>query len=354
MTEQKPFLDNIEEIKQIDQGHYHTYIAEIPDQCETAYRQMSEIEIPENYKNPQNIIICGMGGSAIGADLARTLLPNDMKTPIAVHRDYELPAYVNSDTLVVCSSFSGETEEVLSSFYDGLAKKAKMFVIAGGGTLVELAKANNIPYYQFSYKSQPRATLGFVMIALLVLFEKIGAANSSFDVAKMADNLRRFAAGLGPEITIDQNKAKILAYKIYDRTLVVAGSGILSEVARRWKCQFNENAKAFAFFELIPELDHNMVEGIHFPKQTHDEVMFLLLENSFDHPQNKKRFAILKELFNEYGVAYESVPARGDTVIEQKLSSVIFGDYVSFYLAILNKIDPTPVETIQWAKKKLK
>ena len=136
--------------------------------------------------------------------------------------------------------------------------------------------------------------------------------------------------------------------------LIVAGSGILTEVARRWKCQFNENAKAFAFFEILPELNHNMVEGIHFPKLIRDEAIFLLLENSFDHPQNKKRFAILKELFNEHNVAYESIPAQGDTVLEQKLSSVIFGDYVSYYLEILKKIDPTPVETIQWAKKKLK
>ncbi len=354
MPDQKTFLDDIESIKEIDSGRYHTYIAEIPSQCETAYKQMAEIEIPENYKNPQNVVICGMGGSAIGADLARTFLPNDINAPISVHRDYELPAYVNSNTLVVCSSFSGETEEVLSSFYDALAKKAKIFVIVGGGTLVELAKANNIPYYQFSYKSQPRATLGFVMIALLSLFEKIGIFKNSLDIAKTAGFLKKVISEISLEVPTEKNKAKLLAYKIFDRMLIVAGSGILTEVARRWKCQFNENAKAFAFFEVLPELNHNMVEGIHFPKQIHDEAMFLFLENSFDHSQNKKRFAILKELFNEYGIAYESVPAQGDTVLEQKLSSVIFGDYVSYYLAILNKTDPTPVETIQWAKKKLK
>lgn len=354
MSDQTPFLDDIEKIKEIDKSHYYSYIAEIPAQCETAYRQMSEISIPENYKNPQNVIICGMGGSAIGADLARTFLSNDLKSPIIVHRDYELPAFINSNTLVICSSYSGETEEVLGSFYDGLAKKAKMFVIAGGGTLVELAKANNIPYYRFSYKSQPRATIGFVTMALLSLFEKIGIFNNSIDLGKTAQTLNRLISEISPEVPTEQNKAKLLAYKIYDKTLIVAGSGILSEAARRWKCQFNENAKAFAFFEILPELNHNMVEGIHFPKQTRDDAMYILLENSFDHQQNKKRFAILKELFNEYGVAYESVPAQGDTVLEQKLSSVIFGDYVSYYLAILNKIDPTPVETIQWAKKKLK
>ena len=118
-------------------------------------------------------------------------MPDDINAPVTVHRDYDLPAYVNSNTLVVCSSFSGETEEVLSSFYDALAKKAKIFVIAGGGTLVELAKANSIPYYQFSYKSQPRATLGFVMIALLALFEKIGIFSNSLDIPKTADFLKK-------------------------------------------------------------------------------------------------------------------------------------------------------------------
>jgi len=354
MSDQKPLLDDIESIKEIDLGHYHTYITEIPAQCETAYKQMAEIEIPENYKNPQNVIICGMGGSAIGADLARTFLPSDISAPVIVHRDYELPVYVNSSTLVVCSSFSGETEEVLSSFYDALAKKAKMFVIAGGGTLVELAKANNIPYYQFSYKSQPRATLGFVMIALLALFEKIDIFKNSLDIPKTVDFLKKVISELSLETPTEKNKAKLLAYKIFDRMLIVAGSGILTEVARRWKCQFNENAKAFAFFEILPELNHNTVEGIHFPKLIRDEAIFLLLENSYDHPQNKKRFAILKELFDEQNVAYESIPAQGDTVLEQKFSSVIFGDFVSYYLAILNKIDPTPVETIEWAKKKLK
>ena len=214
MPDQKTFLDDIESIKEIDLGHYHTYITEIPSQCETAYMQMAEIEIPENYKNPQNVVVCSMGGSGIGADLARTFLPDDINAPVTVHRDYDLPAYVNSNTLVVCSSFSGETEEVLSSFYDALAKKAKIFVIAGGGTLVELAKANSIPYYQFSYKSQPRATLGFVMIALLALFEKIGIFSNSLDIPKTADFLKKVISELSLETPTEKNKGKLLAYKI--------------------------------------------------------------------------------------------------------------------------------------------
>ncbi|HLC99566.1 MAG TPA: bifunctional phosphoglucose/phosphomannose isomerase [Patescibacteria group bacterium] len=354
MGKQTPILDDIEKINEIDLAHYHAFIADIPSQCEIAHKEMSAVAVPSDYAKAQQIIICGMGGSAIGADLVRTNLSADMRVPVSVHRDYELPAYVGPDSLVVLSSYSGETEEVLSSFYDALARKAKIFIVAGGGTLVELAKANNIPFYQFSYKSQPRATIGFVFVALTVLMEKLGVFQKPTDIAKTVETLKSVIAALAPNVPTEQNKAKLLAYKAFDQLLVVAGSGILTEVARRWKCQFNENAKAFAFFELLPELNHNMVEGIHFPKFVHDEALFILLENSFDHPQNKKRFTILKELFDEYEVKYETVQVAGSTPIEQKLSAVIFGDYVSFYLAILNNIDPTPVDTIQWAKKKLK
>ena len=210
MPDQKTFLDDIESIKEIDLGHYHTYITEIPSQCETAYMQMAEIEIPENYKNPQNVVVCSMGGSGLAPSCK--FFAGRLKFSVTVCGD--LPAYVNSNTLVVCSSFSGETEEVLSSFYDALAKKAKIFVIAGGGTLVELAKANSIPYYQFSYKSQPRATLGFVMIALLALFEKIGIFSNSLDIPKTADFLKKVISELSLETPTEKNKAKLLAYKI--------------------------------------------------------------------------------------------------------------------------------------------
>ncbi len=354
MKKQSPLLDDLEKIKIVDLQHYYTYIAEIPTQCRTAYKEMSAVVVPADYQKAKNIIICGMGGSAIGADLVRTFLPEDLRVPVSVHRDYDLPAYVGPDSLVILSSYSGETEEVLSSFYDALAKKAKMFVVAGGGTLIELAKANNLPFYQFSYASQPRATIGFVFVALTVLFEKLNVFKNHVDIEKTAKHLESVIADLAPEVPTEKNKAKLLAYKTFDSLLVVVGSGILSEVARRWKCQFNENAKAFAFFEILPELNHNMVEGIHFPTELRDQALFLFLENSFDHPQNNKRFAILKELFDHQNVRYEVIEPQGDTPIEQKLSSVIFGDYASFYLAILNNINPTPVDTIQWAKKKLK
>jgi len=195
MGKQTPILDDIEKINEIDLAHYHAFIADIPSQCEIAHKEMSAVAVPSDYAKAQQIIICGMGGSAIGADLVRTNLSADMRVPVSVHRDYELPAYVGPDSLVVLSSYSGETEEVLSSFYDALARKAKIFIVAGGGTLVELAKANNIPFYQFSYKSQPRATIGFVFVALTVLMEKLGVFQKPTDIAKP---LKRSKALLPP------------------------------------------------------------------------------------------------------------------------------------------------------------
>ncbi len=347
-------LDDAQVYKQYDPEGMLTRIHEMPGQCQQAWQMAMNFSLPADYSKVDKVVILGMGGSAIGGDLARSLAASEARVPIFVHRDYRLPAFVDERTLVIASSYSGNTEETLSSFEQALEKKSKMLVATTGGKLKTLAQQRGIPVFNITYKAQPRAALGFSLLPILGFLQKLGfLGDKSADVAETVRVLEELSQKLDVSAVSSRNPAKQLAQRLYGNLPVVYGAGLVAEVARRWKTQFNENSKAWAFYEIFPELNHNAVVGYQFPRELLRRMRVIMLRSAFIHPRVQLRYRITGELLDRVKVGYEFVDGVGKSVLSQMLSLVLFGDYVSYYLAILYKIDPSPVKVIDYLKDQL-
>lgn len=330
-------------------------IKDLPDQCCQAWQQAMSLTIPVDYRNCDQIVILGMGGSAIGGDLLRDAVAQECPVPIRVIRDYGLPADVGPSSLVIGSSYSGETEETLSAFQEASRRGARLAVVAGGGRLKEEARSRRLPLLTIDYQGEPRAALGYGFFLLLGLLHNLGMiSDRSKDLEEVGRVLADIMLRIDRETPLNVNPAKQLAVKLQGRLAVVYGAGILEAVARRWKGQINENAKTWAFFEVFPELNHNSVVGYDLPRGLARRILVVLLFSYHLHPRIIKRHHVTEELLRKKGVDFEVVKSEGNSVLSHMMSSVLIGDYVSYYLAILNGVDPTPVESVSFLKERLK
>ena len=302
---------------------------------------------------PTGLAVCGMGGSAIGADLVLACLPG-LSVPAAVVRGYELPAWVGPETLVIVVSYSGETEEALACAAQARSRGCAPVCIASGGRLLAFAATEGLPAVLVPGGGQPRASLGYLAMPLLATLEAAGLCREhAADVADAAGQLAADSALLGADMPDEANRAKTLARRLEKRLVVVYGAGATAPVARRWKGQINENAKAPAFFNELPELDHNELMG--WTSQAHvtaSSVAVFLGDDAGDE-RLARRAALTAREYEGFGVATEQVTARGASALARLFSLVQLGDYVSFYLALLYGVDPTPVGAIQDFKVKL-
>ena len=347
-------LDDPETFRRLDPDHMLARIAELPQQCRDAWRNIEGFDLPPHYREVDKVVILGMGGSAIGGDLLRTLVQGECPVPIVVNRDYDLPAFVDGRTLAIASSYSGDTEETLFAFEEALERGAKLLALTTGGKLAERAREASVPLLAFSYRSQPRAALGHSLILLIGTLQRLGLiADKSADLGEAVAVMEGLQARIKETVPVARNPAKQLAQKVHGHLPVVYGAGRLSEVAHRWKTQFNENSKAWGFYETLPELDHNAVVGYKFPDDLAGKAIVVMLASSLDHPRNRVRFQVTQEILAKRGVRYEVVEALGESPLAQALSMVHFGDYVSYYLAMLYGIDPTSIETIVYLKERL-
>lgn len=337
-----------------DPDSMYARIAELPQQCEDAWQLVDKFELPASYKQANRVVILGMGGSAIGGDLARTLVETIATVPIAVVREYGIPAYVDGSTLVIASSYSGNTEETLSGLDLALAKGAKCVCVGTGGRIEQKAHEYGLPFLKFSYSSSPRAAIGYSLICLVGVLAKAGVATVPYaDLQEATAVMRQWQAELQPDVPVAQNAAKQMAQTLQGRIPVVYGAGLLSEIARRTKGQFNENSKAWAFYEVMPELNHNAVLGYTNPEELRQRLYVIYLRSDYDHRRVGIRFDVTGDLLDKAGVQRATIRARGKSRLAQMLSVVHFGDYVSLYLAYLYDTDPTPVGAISYLKEQL-
>jgi glucose/mannose-6-phosphate isomerase len=284
----------------------------------------------------------------------RTLVASETRLPILVHRDYDLPAFVDDQTLVIASSYSGNTEETLSAFEQAVKTGAKKLAVTTGGKLKSLAEEKGIPVFAFDYKAQPRAALMFSFLSILGFIQRLDLiSDKSADVAETVQVLERIARGIKETVSETNNPAKQLAQKLYGHLPVIYGGGVLSEVAHRWKTQINENSKAWAFYEVFPELNHNAVVGYQFPGELASRLVVVMLQSASLSPRMRLRYEVTRRLLEKAKVGYQLVDGEGNSLLSQMTSLILFGDYVSYYLAMLYKIDPSPVETIAYLKEQL-
>lgn len=347
-------LDDLSLLKQVDPNDMLGRIAELPTQCRDAWGEIMALDLPPDDRPLRNVVVLGIGGSAIGGELLRTLVADECPVPIVINRDYTLPAFVGPETLVIISSYSGNTEETLTTAALAHRAGARLVAFSTGGKVAARAREWDIPHFSYDYSAQPRAALGYSLIPLLGLLVRLElVSDKAADVEEAADVMDAWQAEIRHTEPFERNPAKQLAARLHGRLPVVYGAGYLSEVARRWKGQFNENAKQWGVFEQMPELNHNAVVGLGIPPDVRDQVVVLMLRSNLDHPRVQLRWQVTGELLQREGVMAEEVQGRGDSCLAHTLSLIHLGDYVSFYLGMLNNADPTPVETIAFLKQRL-
>lgn len=347
-------LDDVASYRHFDSSDMLKHLHEFPEQCQRAWEKVRNLDLPREYARINKVIILGMGGSAIGAEVVRRLVSLESRVLVWVHRDYDLPLFVDEDTLVIASSYSGNTEETLSAFRESLKTPARKLVLTAGGKLKYLADSHGIPVFVIDYQAPPRAAFPHSFVPLLGIFQRLGLLrDKSADLREALEILNKLSRDVAETIPVISNRAKQLATKVWGRITVVYGAGILSEVAQRWKAQFNENSKAWAFFELFPELNHNAVVSYESPLQAKEGVIVLLLRSPLLHSRNLARYDATVMLLDKAGISLELVEAAGEAPLAQAMGLILLGDYVSFYLAMLNGVDPTPVDSIDFVKRYL-
>ena len=348
-------LDDLAHFKRSDPAAMLGHIDRLPAQVEAAWELGQALEVRESHARAETIVICGMGGSAIGASLLAALAAPECRAPILVHRDYGLPAYIAGEKcLVIGSSFSGHTEETLNAFETAASRGTQLLAITRGGRLAELARQHNAPTWSFEYQSQPRAGVGYGFILPLALLCRLGfLSDKSADLAEAVGVMREQQAILHADVPVVRNPAKRMAGQLMDRFVAVFGSGYLAPVAQRWKGQINENAKAWGQYEALPELDHNSVVGTSYPESLIGKFIVLFLRGASSHPRNAARLSATQELYMTQGFNTDVVEARGRSPLAQMLTCLHYGDYASYYLAMAYGVDPTPVELIERLKAQL-
>lgn len=348
-------LDTEGLVKKYDVSGMLQSIDDFVDQIENAWKLMKSFSVPTHYIKCNKILILGMGASGIGGESALYLSLGYCKAPIIVHKDYELPGYVDSSTLVIAVSYSGNTEETLDVFAKAGDRGAKLIAISGGGKLEALCRKYKAPLFKVEYGAAPRAAYGYLFTAVLAILHKLDFMSlGQNEIEEAIKELRQYQKKICFISPTSQNPAKQLAQKIEGRIPVMMGGGSLTSVAKRWKTQINENSKQTAYFEIFPELCHNAIVGLDYPKKLSEKIFVILLESEFDHPRNRIRQSVLHQILRKKGVSYEVINIdKSQSPLIEMLMMVMLGDYVSFYLGMINNVDPSPVDMIVFLKDKL-
>jgi glucose/mannose-6-phosphate isomerase len=337
--------------KRYDTSGMFNHMRNFPEQCHNAWEKVMNYNLSSDFSRANKVVILGMGGSAIGGEVVGDLLKSENNVPVWIQRDFELPRFIDEKTLVITVSYSGNTEETLSAFSQLMKTQAMKLVLTGGGQLAELAKKENIFSSIIDYQSPPRAAFPYMFATLLGIFNKLGFSyEKTMDMQQTIALLNRMVDELDITVPLAMNRAKQLAQQLHQKVIVIYGAGMLSGAARRWKTQFNENSKNWAFFEILPELLHNAVNGYSSPAMAKKSEFTILLRTPSLHPRVKIQYDAVIKTLEESGVSFKVIDGTGETTLQQVLGIILLGDFTSYYLAILNRVDPTPVPVITFIK----
>ncbi len=330
-------------------------LAGLPGQCEKALTICQDAALPRLPGELRQVVMAGMGGSAIGGDLLRVVVAGQARIPFAVCRDYLLPAYVDRHTLVFLTSYSGNTEETLSDYRLAGERGAERIAVTTGGRLAELASSDGVPVVRVPPQGlPPRSTIGYLFLVPLVILERLGVIGQQEGYGELLAVLRSQREELGPSSPVSRNRAKGLALRLHGKIPVIYGaSGTTEVVATRWKGQCNENAKCLAYWNVYPELNHNELVGFEAPPDLLRSLFLVHLRDATDHPRIQARMEIVKRLLAERTGGLAEFSGQGETLLARLFSLIYLGDFASVYLALLYDINPKPVPVIDYLKQEL-
>lgn len=346
-------------IKKLDSSDVLGSIDLVPKQAMQAWQETKKVKIPQSYKKVESVVVCGMGGSAIGPHLVKTLFSDKIKLPIQIINGYALPAYAGPKTLVLLSSYSGTTEEVLSCARQAKAKKAKAVFMCTGGTLAKMGKANRWPGYVFTAKfnpcGQPRVAVGNSIFGCLGILKKAGLVNvSDKEAGGMIHALAKYVKKFGMDSAISSNAAKRLSMQLKNKLMVLIGSEFLEGNMHIAVNQINETSKQFAAYFLLPEINHHLLEGLSFPARPKRDMVFVFFESNKYHEKTQKRYKLTRRIIEKNSIKTITYKLGAKDKLGQAAEMLMLGSYVSFYLGMLNGQDPAFIPWVKYLKKKLK
>jgi len=346
-------LEDYENIKAIDKAGMLNYCLNMHTHFQKATNLA--VGITTSYPKPINVIVAGMGGSAIGGEFLKDWAKNNIYVPIEVNREYHLPAYASNETLVLITSYTGDTEETLSALCDAIKKKCMIYCITSGGTLMELAERLNIPYLQVPSGMPPRAALPYMLIPLLVFLEKIGLTSEiSSELNEALSVIKEIETQNAIETPVRDSLTKTLAVNIENSIPMIYGFGVFSSVARRLKQQINENAKMMSKWDNLPEMNHNEIVGYEKSRSVKDDFVAIFIRDKDEPIEIHSRIEITKDLIKPSGLSTYEIWSKGKSSLAKMFSVIAIADFLSNYLAVLRGIDPTPVQTIDKLKSALR
>ncbi|RLE76663.1 MAG: bifunctional phosphoglucose/phosphomannose isomerase [Thermoprotei archaeon] len=355
-------LDNAEAISRVDRGGMLSMVRGLPEDLERALELCRGIELPRavtvgarviEYSRPRAVVVAGMGGSAIGGDVVSDLLRDSLDVPVVVSRQYSLPRFAGPGTLVVAVSYSGNTEETISSLAHALKRGCMVACIASDGVLLRICERAGLPAVAVPQGYQPRAAIAYLTVPILAVIREAGLNVGDLDswVRDAAKTLRELREGLDVGVPLDENPAKQLALKLHERLPMIYSYWPYSSAGLRFKTQLNENSKVLAHFDVVPEMNHNEVEGWEGVSRGEAERYHaVLMRGSEEPPEVAARVEFLVSMLGERGVGVTELRSRGGCRFAEIMSLMYQGDYASCYLAALRGVDPTPVATISRLK----
>lgn len=340
-------------IQRYDKSSMRTLLIDFPKQAEDAVRIAHDARMGYPVAGIKNIVVTGLGGSAIGGDLLRSYLASELAVPFVVNRHYFLPEFVNRESLVIVSSYSGNTEETLAAHQDAIRRKARVICISSGGETARIAARNRQPLLTIPRGYPPRAALGYSFFAPLVILSGMKLIRPKerdiLETLEFLTKKSRHYASPGRN-----NPALRIANMLHGKLPVVYSSADRFDIVNlRWRGQIAENAKSLAFGHVLPEMNHNELVGWKILTSLMKQIVVVMLRDEGDHPRVKVRMSITEKVIQSYAANVIEVQSEGKSLLTRMFSLIYLGDWISFYLAILNRVNPTPVEVIDMLKSKL-
>ena len=341
-------LNDVKAIRAADTHDMLGHVADLPQQLIDGWAAAEAIDLPPSFREIDRVVLAGMGGLASGGALFAALVAAECQLPITVVRDYDLPAYAHgAHTLVIATSYSGDTEETLAAFEQAQTRGCQALVLTANGQLLERAKKQAVPFIRIDYQSPSRSALGWSMATLLNVASRLGWTHHfEDDLEEAARVTRDWTADLNADSPVMRNLAKREAGQLVGRMVNVAGASIFAEVARRWRAQIAVNAATWAADESLPEANHYAIAGLQWPDNFATKVMALFLTGQADHPRNAQRVQLTRQAYMLAGCNTDVLTARGGSPLAQMMSLVLLGDFMSVYLALLHEVDPSPADVV--------
>lgn len=349
-------LDNVSELEEFNKTKLASSILGLDKQIEQVVGDLSELSFGEEYRQIDNVVVCGMGGSGLATRIIASLYNSELACPIELVNDYVLPGYVGQNTLVLLSSYSGTTEEVLECAKMAEEKQAKIAYLCAGGRLAEIGDEKGWAGYSFvpsnNPSNQPRMGLGYAIASQLIMFAKLGLIKEA-DWDGVIESVRAANRMFGYEVKSEDNAAKRTALELLDREVAIVGSGHLKGSSWAMRNQIHENGKNFANAYFLPELNHHLMEGLGFPEGVQQRLVFVFLESANFATRIKQRIDVTKTVLGKRDIEFISFETTQKNKLFEVFEVLIFGSWVSYYLAYLNGIEPSAIPFVDLFKEKL-